>query len=80
MAFYCFNTDCNPWGEPQGTYKNRGRYLTWPGNDTSKCNECGGVTVVHDNWEKDYRTHDDGTLVTEQHGAMGQPLDQDAPY
>lgn len=57
---YCFNTNCNRWGEHASS---GGVLLWWPGNFTGTCDECGGVTVVHDNWDRDERTHDDGTKV-----------------
>lgn len=64
--YYCFNPDCNMWGEPQGTYGGAGLLLVdYIGWYVSRCNECGHITVVHDNFTKDTRTHDDGTPVKE---------------
>jgi hypothetical protein len=62
--FYCFNENCNLWGEP---VTGIGFNLTWPFRPMGgPCVECGHNVIWHDNWLADQRQHDDGTPVTER--------------
>lgn len=60
MPYYCFNENCNRWGEAQSI----AMYLLWPEQGKlGKCKECGKPLIRHDNWNEDCRIGDDGKAV-----------------
>jgi hypothetical protein len=63
MSFYCFNEDCNLWGESQRVVIHA--VLPFPGCLNNSCRSCGGDLNYHDNWKYDDRHYDSGAPVVE---------------
>lgn len=66
--WYCFNTDCNRWGEAPPPWGRTGTGRTLElrfeyGKLEEACPECGGDLLFHDNWDRNERTHDNGAKV-----------------
>jgi hypothetical protein len=60
MSYYCFNPNCDLWGDAQPCVL----LACSPPIVASVCKGCEGELIFHDNWDRDERTHDDGTPVT----------------
>lgn len=65
--YYCFNPECERWGDeiPQ-EYQFVLAIFKWPPVDVigwTDCPDCNHHSYWHDNWDKDERTHDDGSPV-----------------
>lgn len=68
MSFYCFNPDCEEWGnaipqEPHGVWA---IHMITDNAGFTDCPKCGSRTWYHDNWDLDNseRRSDDGTIPT----------------
>lgn len=61
MAYYCFNEDCNRWGDAQAV----GIVATWPEpGKAGRCDECSFPLIRHDTWDRrEVRYGDDGKPI-----------------
>lgn len=60
MPLYCFNPNCDQWGE-RTKLEPIGMILIFPSPYMPmSCPECGGLLIYH-NWDEDLRQSDDGT-------------------